>query len=225
MTHFRLFLTLARRENLIFWRHPKIVIQSSLFLSMIMVFFPLGITPDPALLQKISPSLIWLAVLLACLLASERLFAQEFEEGVLEQWIMSGFSLPVIMVAKISMHWLALMVSFILLCPLIALLFHYSFQAYLILMLSLILGTPAIFFLCAFSASLSLDIQQKGVVMALILLPLAVPIMIFGSGLLQAALQQTPIGAYCALLLACSLLAITFLPLAIAGVFRISLIN
>ena len=127
MTHFRLFLTLARRENLIFWRHPKIVIQSSLFLSMIMVFFPLGITPDPALLQKISPSLIWLAVLLACLLASERLFAQEFEEGVLEQWIMSGFSLPVIMVAKISMHWLALMVSFILLCPLIALLFHYSF--------------------------------------------------------------------------------------------------
>lgn len=218
-----LFLRHCHRELLLHWRQPKAVLYAAVFLLMVIVFFPLTLTPEPALLREVAASLMWIAILFVFLLASERLFQQDYEDGVIEQWLVSGEPLAIIVFAKVSVHWLLTSLPILLLCPLFAVLFTLSWHEMVALLLSLLVGTPAILFLCALAAALSAGIKQKGVLTALVLLPLAVPVMIFGSATLRAAMQGMPIVAYLAMLLALSLLAAVFLPVAIASLIRISL--
>lgn len=219
----QLFINQCQRELLLHWRQPKALLYAAVFLLMIMVFFPLTMTPEPRLLREVAAGFIWIAVLLALLLASERLFQQDYDDGVIEQWLVSGQPLAVIVFAKVSIHWLLNIIPVLLLCPLLLALFSLSFYEMLILLLSLLVGSPAIIFLCALAAALSTGIKQKGVLTALVLLPLAVPVMIFGSGTLRAAMQGLPVSGYVALLLALSIVAAVFLPIAIATLIRISL--
>lgn len=219
----QLFMRQCRRELLLQARQPRALLYSTLFFLMMGVFFPLTLSPEPTLLRQIAPGLIWTAMLLAFLLASERLFQQDYEEGVIEQWLISGDSLTLYVCAKVCIHWLLNLLPMLLLCPVFAVLFSLSPYEWFICMQSLILGTPAILFLCALAAAFSTGMQQKGVLVALVLLPLAIPVMMFGSGALNAAMQAMPVGGYMAILLALSLLAMAFLPLAITSIIRISL--
>lgn len=216
-----LFFNQFKREWLIQARQIRLLINSCLFFLMILFIFPLTLQPDSELMRHIAPGLVWMAVLLSVLLASERLFQSDIECGVMEQWLVSGVSLPVIISAKVLAHWIFNMIPVLLLCPLVALLFSFSIWETTVLFLVLLCGSPALYFLCALAASFGLSMNQKGALMALILLPLGLPLLIFGSGTVAVAMQGLPVSGYCALLLAMSVLAVGLLPYAMSGVIRI----
>lgn len=220
-----IFKQQLQKEALLQIRQRRLIITSCLFYLMILVFFPLTMPPDTSLLRTIAPGLIWIALLLAVLLASERLFQPDYEDGVIEQWLVSGYPVSLLVGAKLLMHWLSNLLPILLLSPLLALLFGLNVHETWVLILSLICGSPALFCLCALAASFSTGVQQKGVLMALILLPLTIPVMIFGSGVMLAAMQGFTVSGYLALLLALSLLTAGFLPFAIAGVIRITMVD
>lgn len=218
---FSLFLKQCRRELLIQVRQIRFLINSCLFLLVFLLMFPLTLKPEISLLRTIAPGLVWMAILLSMLLSAERLFQQDYEQGVMEQWLVSGQSLPLLVSAKVIAHWFFNLLPLLILCPLVALLFSLSAWETWILALTILSGTPALLFLCALVAAFGVGINQRGVLMALILLPLTLPLLIFGSGTLNIAMQDLPVSGYLALLLAMSLIAIGFLPYAIAGVIRI----
>ncbi|PJD96895.1 MAG: heme exporter protein CcmB [Legionella sp.] len=217
-----LFIKQLKREFLIQFRQLRILINSCLFFLMILFFFPLTLNPEPELIKLVAPGLIWMALLLSILLSAERLFTQDFEQGVLEQWLISGQALNVMVSAKISAHWVLNTGPVLLLCPLAGLIFSLSPYELLILIIGLLCGTPALFALCALAASFGLGVNQKGVLMALILFPLTLPILIFGSGVVHLAMNAMPVAGHCALLLAFSILAWGLLPFAIAAILRIN---
>ena len=219
----QIYVNQFRREQLLQVREPRSVVFSVLFFAMIMVFFPLTITPEPHLLRQIAPGVFWIAVLLALLMASERLFQEDFNDGVIEQWLVSGSPISILVMAKLSVHWLLNLLPIIILSFVLGALFDLSLAERWVVIGSFILGTPSILFLSALAASFCTSMQQKGVLIALILLPLVVPVMIFGSGALNAAMFALPVKGYFAILLALSILAIAFLPFAIAAIIRISL--
>ncbi|HBC0466216.1 TPA: heme exporter protein CcmB [Legionella pneumophila] len=218
----QLFAKQFRRELLIQVRQIRYLVNSCLFFLMLLFIFPLTLRPELMLMRAFAPGLVWMAILLSMLLSSERLFQQDYEQGVLEQWLVSGQALNLLVTAKVLAHWLVSVAPLLILSPVIAILFSFTVWETYILFLSLICGTPAILFLCALAAAFGVGINQRGSLMALILLPLTLPILIFGSGTLSVAMQGLPISGYLALLLAMSLLAVGFLPYAIAAVIRIS---
>lgn len=220
-----LFKRHMQREFLLQVRNPRFFTCAFLFFIMIIVFFPLTLPAEMTTLHNFAPGLIWIALLLALLLTSVGFFQQDYEDGIIEQWLVSGCSLTTIIFAKITVHWLLNTGISLLLCPLLAFLFNLSFYEAFVLLLSLIVGIPTILLLCILSASFSTNIQQRGVLMGLIVLPLTVPSMIFGSATLSTAMQGASVLGHLALLLAITLLAVSFLPFAIAAVIRISLAN
>ncbi|KTD06729.1 heme exporter protein CcmB [Legionella jamestowniensis] len=209
-----------QREMLLHLRQPRLLLHSSLFFLMVAVFFPLTMPPQTSIMRTVAPGVVWIAMLLAMLLSSVNLFQQDYEDGAVEQWLISGYPLSLIVSAKLLVHWFLNLLPMLIFSPLLALLFNLTFVETVILIASLILGTPAILFLCGLAAAFS---AGKGVLMALVLLPLTVPVMIFGSGSLFAVMQGFSAQGYLALLAAISLLATAFLPFAIAGIIRISL--
>lgn len=217
------FFRQLQRDALTQWRQPGLILNAALFFVMITVFFPLSMPPNAQLLLQMAPGLVWIATLLSALLASERLFQQDYDNGVIEQWLVSADNLAALIAARLLVQWLICIVPVLLFCPILAFLFDLTWYATLILVLSLLAGTPALIGLCALAAAFATGMSQKGVFMALILLPLAIPVMIFGSGTVSAALQQEPVSAWLALLLAISLITVGFLPFAIAAIIRISL--
>ena len=217
-----LFNKQLKRELLIQVRQIRFLVNSCLFFLMLLFIFPMTLRPEIVLMRTIAPGLIWMAMLLSMLLSAERLFQQDYEYGVIEQWLVSGQSLNIIVSAKVFAHWVITLLPILFLCPLFSIIFSFSGWETWILILSLICGTPALLFLCALAAAFGVGVNQRGALMALILLPLTLPLLIFGSGTLNIAMQDLPVSGYLALLLAMSVLAVGFLPYAIAGVIRIS---
>ncbi len=217
-----LFRKQFKRELLIQGRQIRLVINSCLFFLMLIFIFPLTLKPEVALMRMVAPGIIWMALLLSMLLSAERLFQQDYEQGVIEQWLVSGQSMPLIISAKVCAHWIFNLLPAFILCPLIALIFSFNVWETWIMILSLLTGTPALLFLCALAAAFGAGVNQRGALMALILLPLTLPLLIFGSGTLTVAMQGFAVNGYLALLAAMSLIAISFLPYAISGVIRIS---
>ena len=211
-----------KREWLVQVRQIKFLINSGLFFLMMLLLFPLTLKPEVSLMRSVAPGLVWMAMLLSLLLSAERLFQQDQEQGVLEQWLVSGQPLAVLVGSKVAAHWLFNLIPFIILSPLVAVFFSLNLWETWILILSLICGTPALLFLCALAASFGIGIDQNGTLMALILLPLTLPLLVFGSASLTNAMQGLNVDGYLALLLAMSLIAIAFLPVAIAGVIRLN---
>lgn len=211
------------RELTLNCREPRQLVYASLFFIMMLVFFPLTISSDINTLRNMAPGIIWIDMLFAFFLSSDRLFQQDYEDGIIEQWLVSGYSVSVIVASKLFMHWCLNSIPMLLICPLIGVFFHFNQYETVILMLSLLCGTPAIVFLCALAAVFSAGLKREGILMALIVFPLTIPILIFGSSTLSAAMQGLPTGGYLAVLLAFSIIAIGFLPIAIGAVVRLNL--
>lgn len=221
LTDATLFFRQLMREWLIQIRQIRYLVNSCLFFLMLIVFFPLTLRPEAQLMRSVAPGIIWMALLLSSLLSAERLFQQDYEHGVMEQWLVSGKPLTLLVSAKVLAHWAFSILPLILLSPLIAIVFSFNLYETVILVLSIIAGTPALLFLCALAAAFGVGVHQQGALMALILLPLTLPLLIFGSGTITVALQGLPASGYLALLFAMSVLAVGLLPYAIAGVIRI----
>lgn len=217
------FCRQLQREGLLYCRQPRLVINSLLFFIMIAVFLPLTMPADPVLLKAIAPGILWIALLVAMLLASEQLFQGDFDSGVLEQFLIAAPSFTLFIAAKILVHWLLIILPVLIFCPLLGLLFHFSLKADLMLMISLVAGSPALIALAALAASFGLSLDQKGTLMGLLLFILALPIMITGSNTFATFLQGFPVSPWLAILTAISLAALVFLPFAISAIIRIKL--
>lgn len=214
---------ILHRELTLHYREPRQILYSCLFFFMVLIFFPLTISTAQTTLRNMAPGVIWIDMLFAFFLSAERLFQQDYDDGVIEQWILSNHSLGILLTAKIFMHWFLNVIPMIVLSPLVGIFFHLNAYETFILMISLFCGTPAILFLCALAAAFGAGLKREGILMALIVFPLTIPSLLLGSGTLQATLQGLPVQGYLALLSALSIIAVSFLPIAIAAVVRINL--
>jgi heme exporter protein B len=192
------------------------------FFILVVSLFPLGVGPGPVILSTIAPGVIWVAALLATLLSMERLFRSDFEDGSLEQMLLSPHPLALLVLAKVTAHWLMTGLPLLLVSPLLAVLLHLHSDAVPTLMLSLLLGTPSLSLLGAIGVALTVGLRRGGVLLTLLVLPLYVPILIFGTAAIMASASGLAASGQLALLGAIFALALVLAPLAIAAGLRIS---
>ena len=214
-------LLLARESRLLFHR-PAELANPLVFFAIVIALFPLAVGPETQLLQTISPGLIWVAALLAVLLSLDGLFRSDFEDGSLEQWVVSPHPLALLVLAKVLAHWMFSGLALVLLAPLLGLMLGMPVSALPVLLMSLLLGTPVLSLLGAVGAALTVGLKRGGLLLALLILPLYIPVLILGSGALQAALQGLPALGYLLWLSSLTALAVTLTPFAIAAGLRIS---
>ncbi|HEY3488255.1 MAG TPA: heme exporter protein CcmB [Gammaproteobacteria bacterium] len=212
-----------KRDTLCVLRKPGHALNPLLFYVLAVSLFPLGVGPEQGLLQRIAPGIAWIAALLAVLLALESLFRAEFEEGGLELLALSPLPLPILVLAKILAHWLLTGFPLILLSPLLALLLALPAAAAATLMLTLALGTPVLSLVGAIGAALTLTVRSNGALLALLVLPLYVPVLIFATGAVGASMSGLAVTGQLYFLAALLVLALTLAPLAVAAAIRINL--
>ncbi|AVI84271.1 MULTISPECIES: heme exporter protein CcmB [Pseudomonas syringae group] len=218
----RVFAALILREARLLARRPAELANPLVFFALVIALFPLAIGPDTQLLQALSPGLLWVAALLAVLLSLDGLFRGDFEDGSLEQWVLSPHPLTLLVLGKVLAHWVFSGLALVLLSPVLALMLGLPVQCLPVLMLSLLLGTPVLSLLGAVGAALTVGLKRGGVLLALLILPLYIPVLILGSAALQAALQGVSATGYLLWLGSLTVLAITLTPFAIAAGLKIS---
>ncbi len=211
------------RELRIVFRRGSEVINPLWFFLIVITLFPLGIGPEPQQLARIAPGVTWVAALLSSLLALERLFRDDFVDGSLEQLVLLPTPLPLTVLGKVIAHWLVTGLPLILLSPLAALLLSLDFSSWSAMALTLLLGTPTLSFLGAVGVGLTVGLRRGGVLLSLLVLPLAIPVLIFASAAMDAAAQGLPIGGYLAILGAMLVGSATLTPFATAAALRITL--
>lgn len=214
---------LLRREWVLLARAPGQGLAVLGFFILAASLLPLGIGPEAALLRRVAPGVIWVCALLAALLGLSRLFEADYLDGTLEQMAMAPTSFTLLVGAKIFAHWLATGLPMVLLAPVLALQFGLDGSALGTLMLSLLLGTLLMSLIGAVGAALTLGLRNGGVLVSLLVLPLYVPVLIFGAGALDAHLAGLDAGAHLSLLAALLALATAFAPWVSALSLRIAL--
>lgn len=193
------------------------------FFVMVTSLFPLAIGPEPDTLRTIAPGIIWVAALLAALLSLDHLFLSDYRDGTLEQLVLAPFPLTLIVLAKIASHWLLTGVPLIVMAPVIALQFDLPADSILVLLSSLLLGTPVLSLIGAAGAALTLGLRRGGVLIALLVLPLTIPLLVFGAGAVEANSAGLGADAHLSLLGALLIVAALFAPWATATALRVSL--
>lgn len=219
----RAFLRLIGRDLRLALRQRSDAWLAVLFFVLTAALFPFGVGPEPNLLARIAPGIIWVVALLAVLLSLERLFLADFEDGSLEQLVLCPLPLEVAVLAKVLAHWLTTGLPLIAAAPLLAVLFHMDFAGLAILLLAMLLGTPTLSLVGAVGAALTLGARRGGVLIPLLVLPLYVPALIFGVGATDAALQGFEARPHLLLLGAVLLVTLVITPLAAAAALRQSL--
>ena len=213
---------LARDLKLAFRSRAELGVQL-LFYVIVVTLFPLATTPERTLLADLGPGVLWVAALLASLLSLPRLFAVDFADGTLEQMAGSPWSLPALVSGKIAAHWLTTGLPVAVLAPLLGLQYALEAPALWTLAAGLLLGTPILSLLGAIGAALTLGLRGGGGLLALLVLPLCVPVLIFGAGAVDAVRAGLGAGANFSLLAAGLLIVLTGAPLACAAALRIAL--
>ncbi|EKM0371295.1 heme exporter protein CcmB [Cronobacter turicensis] len=214
---------IIRRELRLATRHRAELLNPLWFFLVVIVLFALGAGPEPQLLARIAPGVVWVAALLASLLAMDRLFRDDARDGALEQLMLLPTPLPVVVIAKVTAHWVATGLPLVVLSPLAALLMGLNGHAALTLMLTLSLGTPTLSFLGALGAALTAGLRRGGILLSLIILPLAIPLLIFSTAAVDAAMMQLPVSGFFAISGAFLTGSVTLLPFATAAALRISI--
>jgi len=212
-----------RRDLLLAMRRKSEALAPVLFFVVVASLFPLGIGPEPELLRRIGPGVLWVGALLATLLALGRLFAADYEDGTLEQMALSPEPLVALVLAKVIAHWVTSGLPLVVLAPLLALQYGLPADTIAVLVASLALGTPVLGLVGAIGAALTLGVRGGGLLVALLVLPLYVPALIFGAGAVDANLAGTGAEAHLSLLGACLAIAAFFAPWAITAALRIAL--
>ena len=214
---------LVMRDLLLAWRRKGDVGTALLFFVIVASLFPLGVGAEPNLLRAIAPGVIWVAALLSSMLSLSRLFAADHADGTLEQMLLGAAPLGVVVAAKAAAHWLVAGLPLVAIAPLIALQYDVSPALYPVLALSLLLGTPVLSLVGAVGAALTLGLRGGGVLLALLVLPLDVPILVMGAGSVEMAAAGLSPAGQLLLLGAALVVAATFTPWAIAAALRISI--
>lgn len=211
-----------RRDIALMMRRKSDLLNPLLFGFLVALLFPLGLGPAPKTLSLLAPGLLWVIALLSCLWATDGLFDEDFQDGSLALMLLSSQPVYFLIMVRLFAHWLGSGFMVALLSPLLGLMLYLPSDAILVLVLSLILGSASLIFLGAIGAALTVNMQNGGMLLSLIVLPLYVPVIIFGSAAVQAAAQQQSAAAYLAILAAMLLLALVLAPLAIAAALKIN---
>ncbi|GIL05910.1 heme exporter protein CcmB [Betaproteobacteria bacterium PRO7] len=219
----RTIATVVRRDLLLAFRQRADVANTLLFFVVVVTMVPLGVGPELNTLRTIAPGIVWVAALLAAILSLNRLFANDYADGTLEQMLLTGEPLPVIVLAKAAAHWLVTGLPITGMAVLLAVMFDLDPGTTGILVASLALGTPALSLIGAVGAALTLGLRGGGVLITLLVLPLYVPVLIFGAGAVETAAGGLSPQGHLLLLGAMSLGATVLAPWAIAAALRISL--
>ena len=221
----RVFWITLRRDLLLAYRRRNDLISPLMFFLMVATLFPLGVSPEPLFLSQVAAGVVWVAALLATLLSMDSLFRTDYDDGSLEQMLLSPQPLALLVLAKVVAHWTVSGLPLTILAPLLGVMLYLPSEGMPALVFSLLLGTPTLSLIGAIGAALTVGLRKGGVLITLLVLPLYIPVLIFGTGAVQAASTGLPIGGYLAILGAILALGAVLTPLAVAAGLRISVSN
>lgn len=216
------FIANLRRDLLVAARHKAELTNPLVFFLIAVTLIPLGVSPEKNVLVLLAPGIVWVMALLATLLSLDGLFRSDFEDGSLEQMLISPQSLYFTVMAKILVHWLVSGFPVTLLAPLLGLMLHLPADGFLPLLFSLALGTASMSLVGAVGAALTVSLRKGGLLLSLIVMPLYIPVLIFGASAVQTSIQGGAIGMQLAVLGAFLALAIVLAPIAALGALKIS---
>lgn len=221
---FKVFWRILTRDLLLAMRRRTDVLTTLFFFIIVVSLFPLGVGTEKQILRVLGPGVVWVAALLASMLALERLFAADYEDGTLEQMLLTAQPLPLLVLAKVTAHWLLTGLPLVLIAPLIGMQYHLSEPSIAIMMLALLLGTPVLSLIGAIGAALTLGLRGGGILLSLLVLPLYIPILVYGAGAVEvSAIDLADTRPYLMLLGAFLLGALVLAPAAGSAALRISI--
>ena len=218
-----MFRSVVARDLLLAWRRRSDVFSTLFFFVIVVSLFPLGIGPETQLLRSIAPGVVWVAALLASMLSLGRMFANDENDGTLEQLLLTPQPLYLVVFAKTLAHWLISEVPLIIVAPLLGLQFSLPSDTLLVLVVTLLVGTPVLSLVGSIGAALTLGLRGANVLIALLILPLYIPVLIFGAGAVDASIGGGEVAANIYLLAALLVLSLVFVPWATSAALRISM--
>jgi heme exporter protein B len=213
---------IIRRDLTIAMRRRADVFTTLIFFAIVVSLFPLGIGPEPNTLRLIAPGIVWVGALLASMLALEQIFSADHRDGTLEQMLLTPQPVALLVAGKVLAHWLVSGVPLVLMAPVLGLQFDLSWDALQTLILSLLLGTPTLSLIGAIGAALTLGLRSGGVLLALLVLPLYIPVLIFGAGAVEATVSGLGGQSHLSMLAAILVASLVLTPLATAAALRVA---
>jgi len=217
-----MFVWLVWRDLILAWRRRADVLATLFFFVIVVSLFPLGVGPERETLRQMAPGVVWVAALLASMLSLGRLFGNDYQDGSLEQVLLTPQPLFLIVLAKIFSHWVVAEIPLVVVAPLLGVQFGLSQNTLGVVTLSLLIGTPVLSLIGAIGAALTLGLRAANVLVALLVLPLYIPVLIFGAGAVEASVEGLSAQPYLLLLAATLVISLVFAPWATSAALRIS---
>lgn len=219
----RAFFAVIRRDLILALRRRSEMVNPLLFFILVITLFPLGIGARPNLLEAIAPGVIWVSALLAAMLSLDSLFRSDFDDGSLEQILLSPHPASVLVLAKVFAHWLVTGLPLVLVAPLLAMFLGLPSQALTVLLLTLMLGTPVLSLIGAIGVALTVGLRRGGMILSLLVLPLYVPVLIFAGNAVAMASSGLPVDAQISILISILFLALVLAPWPTAAALKMSI--
>ncbi|TKB47530.1 heme exporter protein CcmB [Thalassotalea mangrovi] len=216
------FNTILKRDLKIALRHRDDIVNPLLFFIIVITLFAISVGAMPNVLMTIAPGVIWVAALLSTLLSLERLFKNDYQDGSLEQLLLSPCPVFILVLAKIVAHWLVTSLPLILLAPLLAMMMNLHPDGYLALFLTLLLGTPILSLLGAIGVALTVALKKGGVLLSLLILPLYIPVLILATAAVEAATMNSPYQGHLAIIAALFFASLITAPFAVGAALKVS---
>ncbi|WP_394176885.1 heme exporter protein CcmB [Thalassotalea litorea] len=216
------FKSILLRDLKIALRHRDDIVNPLLFFIIVITLFAIGVGAMPNVLMTIAPGVIWVAALLSTLLSLERLFKNDYQDGSLEQLLLSPCPVFILVLAKIFAHWLVTSVPLILLAPLLAMMMNLHPDGYGALFLTLLLGTPILSLLGAIGVALTVALKKGGVLLSLLILPLYIPVLILATAAVEAATMNSPYQGHLAIIAALFFASLITAPFAVGAALKVS---
>lgn len=217
------FYAVIRRDLILAFRRRAEIANPIFFFVLVVTLFPLGVGANPNLLQSMAPGVIWVSALLAVMLSLDGLFRSDFDDGSLEQMLLSSHPLTVLVFAKIVAHWLVTGLPLLIVAPLLAVFLGLPEQALGTLLITLVLATPVLSLIGSIGVSLTVGLRRGGMILSLLVLPLYVPVLIFASNAVEMASNGLAVDAQINILIAILLSSVVLAPLPAAAALKMSI--
>lgn len=217
------FFAIIRRDLILAFRRRAEIANPLFFFVLVVTLFPLGVGAQPKLLQAMAPGVIWVSALLAAMLSLDSLFRSDFDDGSLEQLLLSSHPVSVLVLGKILAHWLVTGLPLLLVAPLLALFLGLPENALGTLLTTLILGTPVLSLIGSIGVALTVGLRRGGMILSLLVLPLYIPVLIFASNAVDMASMGLPVSAQLNILTAILFMALVLAPLPAAAALKMSM--
>jgi heme exporter protein B len=216
------FAAVFQRDLKLAYRQGSAVTLTLAFFVIAVTLFPLGVGPELAVLARIGPGVLWVGALLACLLTLDRLYQADYEDGTLEQLMLGPLPLELMVLAKVAAHWISSVLPLILITPIVAVSFNIVADGIVTMMLALLIGSPVLSLIGSIGAALTVAMRRGGVLLSLMILPLYIPVLIFGVAAVEAAIALLAVAPHLMLLGGLSLGALVLSPIASAAALRLA---